>query len=133
MEELHLDETGKMHLRSVASWAMVIVVTSVIGYLVSIFQALNPPAADEYAAEGFDKVLNYGNSIGGTIFYVMIGLLVNYFLYRFAARSKSSIDGIDSVSLNSGVRSLKIYFAITSILMILAFLLILFTMTIFIR
>ena len=132
-DEFHLDEAGKMQIRSLASWAMVIVVTSVIGYVIDIFSLFT--AKEEVPeVEGFsNNFLSGDSSVGGTIFVVIIGLLMNFFLYRFASQSKLAVNTSDGDKLSSSIRNLKIYFVITSILLILVLLLLLLGMTTLLR
>ena len=133
-DEFVLDETGKITIRSLASWAMVIVVTSVLGYVVSIFEAIYKKDTEYVATEGFGAGFTYGSSsVGGTIFVALVGLLINFFLYRFAMQSKRALDSVDVGTLNSSLRSLKIYFVITSIIMILVLLFVLLGMTALLR
>jgi hypothetical protein len=56
---------------------------------------------------------------------ILLGLVVNYFLYRFARSVTAGVEGLSAEKLSSSFRSLKIYFAITSIFMILVLLLLL--------
>ena len=49
----------------------------------------------------------------------MIGLLINYFLYRFASTVVSSINSMDQEKFCASFRNLRIYFAITTIIMLL--------------
>jgi hypothetical protein len=131
-DEFHLDDTGKMHIASLASWAMVVVVTSVLGYIVNTFELFI--SKDEYEqVEGFSSAFSYGSSTGGSIFSIIIGLLINFFLYRFASQAKTAVGALNPEKLNNSFRNLKIYFVITSILMILVLLLVLLGMTALLR
>ena len=124
--EIKIDETAKAHINSLASWAMVIVVVAVIGYVLNILELVigsNEPVVVQ--SEGFTTTfLTGGKNIAGTVITIMIGLLINYFLYRFASTVVSSINGLDQEKFCNSFRSLRIYFAITTIIMLL-FLLIL--------
>ena len=131
-EDMNVDDTGRMHLRGLASWAMIIVVTSVLGYVLSIIDVFRPQEVHA-PVEGFYTAPRAEGNLGGTLIVVIIGLLVNFFLYRFAIRSRAAIAGNDGITLNSGIRNLKFYFVITSILMILSLLLVLLAMTSLIR
>jgi hypothetical protein len=132
-DEFHIDETGKMHIRSLASWAMVVVITSVLGYVASILELFT--SKEEYApVEGFSSTFAFeGTNTGGSIFVIIIGLLINFFLYRFASQAKTAVGALNVEKLNNSFRNLKIYFVITSILMILVLLLLLLGMTSLLR
>ena len=76
-------------------------------------------------SEGFGAYFKTGgNSIGGTIVSVLIGLLINFFLFRFATQSRGGITALNQDELNGSFRNLKIYFIIISILMIIVSLLV---------
>ena len=120
--ELKIDATAKAHIRSLASWAMVVVAVTVLGYILNIAELVVAPggAAMEMESEGFSaSVLSGQKSVGGTIFAILIGLAINYFLFRFAGTVNSSIDGLNPEKFGKSFRNLKIYFAITSIFMML--------------
>ena len=117
--DLSIDETAKDHLRGISSWAMIIVVTAVIGYVVAIIKAAMPKA-QVVQSEGFGVSVSTGQSLGGAIFGIILGLLVNYFLYQFANLTKKGVNGMNQTDLNAGFYNLKIYFVIISIMVIIA-------------
>jgi hypothetical protein len=126
--DLSIDETAKNHLRSLATWSMVIVTSAVIGYVWAIRKALQAkPQAIQ--SEGFGASFTTGGNLGGTIFGIVIGLLVNYFLFQFASHTKRGINGMSQADLDTGFYNLKIYFAIIGVLfivvLVIAFLVIL--------
>jgi len=116
--DLSIDETAKDHLRRICSWTLVIVITAVIGYVVAIIKAFMPKT-QVVQSEGFGASLNTGQGIGSVIFGIIIGLLVNYFLYQFANLTKKGINGMSQTDLNAGFYNLKIYFVIISVLVII--------------
>ena len=117
--DLSIDETAKDHLRGISSWAMIIVITAVIGYVVAIIKAAMPKA-QVVQSEGFGVSVSTGQSLGGAIFGIILGLLVNYFLYQFANLTKKGVNGMNQTDLNAGFYNLKIYFVIISIMVIIA-------------
>ena len=122
--DLSIDETAKDHLRKICSWTMIIVITAVIGYVVTIIKALMPKA-QVIQSEGFGVSVSTGQNLASVIFGIIIGLLINYFLYQFAKLTKKGVDGMSQTHLNAGFYNLKIYFVIISVMVIiiLAFLL----------
>jgi hypothetical protein len=129
--EIKIDGVAKEHIRSLASWAMVIVVVAVAGYILNILELImqpNEPVVTQ--AEGFSVSFLAGQkSVTGTIITIMIGLAINYFLYRFASTAVSSINGLSQEKFSNSFRNLKIWFAITTIIMILFLLLLLIGVT----
>jgi len=116
--DLSIDETAKDHLRRICSWTMVIVITAVIGYVVAIIKAFMPKT-QVVQSEGFGVSLSTGQGIGSVIFGIIIGLLINYFLYQFANLTKKGVNGMSQTDLNAGFYNLKIYFVIISVLVII--------------
>ena len=117
--DLSVDETAKDHLRKICSWTIIIVVTAVIGYVVAIIKALMPKA-QVIQSEGFGVSVSTGQNLASVIFGILIGLLINYFLYQFANLTKKGVDGMSQADLNAGFYNLKIYFVIISVLVIIA-------------
>ena len=117
--DLSIDETAKDHLRRICSWTMVIVITAVIGYVVAIIKALMPKA-QVIQSEGFGVSVGAGQNLGSVIFGIIIGLLINYFLYQFTNLTKKGVNGMSQTDLNAGFYNLKIYFVIISIMVIIA-------------
>ena len=116
--DLSIDETAKDHLRRICSWTLIIVITAVIGYVVAIIKAFMPKT-QVVQSEGFGVSLSTGQGIGSVIFGIIIGLLINYFLYQFANLTKKGVNGMSQSDLNAGFYNLKIYFVIISVLVII--------------
>ena len=116
--DLSIDETAKDHLRRICSWTMVIVITAVIGYVIAIIKALLPKT-QVIQSEGFGISVNTGQTLGSAIFGIIIGLLLNYFLFQFANLTKKGVNGMNQTDLNTGFYNLKIYFVIISVLVII--------------
>ena len=117
--DLSIDETAKDHLRRICSWAMIIVVTAVMGYVVAIIKALMPKT-QVIQSEGFGVSVSSGQNLGKCHFYNynrVAGL--NYFLYQFANLTKKGVNGMSQTDLNAGFYNLKIYFVIISVLVII--------------
>ena len=105
-------------MRRICSWTLVIVITAVIGYVVAIIKAFMPKT-QVVQSEGFGVSLSTGQGIGSVIFGIIIGLLINYFLYQFANLTKKGVNGMSQTDLNAGFYNLKIYFVIISVLVII--------------
>ena len=97
---------------------MIIVATAVISYVVAIIKALMPKT-QVIKSEGFGASVSVGEGIGSVILGVIIGLLVNYFLYQFASLTRKGVNGMSQTDLNAGFYNLKIYFVIISVLFII--------------
>lgn len=120
--EVSIDEAAKSNIAGIASWAMIIVVTTVIGYVLNLV-GLFTSSDQVVQREGIASYMTLGgDGPAGTIISIIIGLVINYFLYRFASLSRSSLASHNQEQLTNSFRNLKIYFILTTVLMILIFL-----------
>jgi uncharacterized membrane protein len=125
--EMTLDPMTRQYIRSMASWAMVIVVVSVTGYVVSIIDLFRSKPITSTRSEGFDMGIAErmgGSDIFASLFSIAIGLLINFFLFRFATQARAGVDHSDQVQLNKSFSNLKAYFMACSIILIIVFVLV---------
>jgi len=122
--DLSIDEAAKNHLKNISSWVMVIVISAVIGYILAILKALQsrPHVVD---SEGFGVSAKTGPNLGGVIFGIIIGLLINFFLFQFANLARKGVNRMSQSDLNAGFYNLKIYFVIIGVLLIIALIILL--------
>src|SRR5215471_4920943 len=128
--DLSIDETAKNHLRSMATWSMVIVVSAVIGYVLAIVKALQTKP-QTIQSEGFGASFTTGGNLGSAIFGIVIGLLINYFLFQFANRINRGVSGMSQSDLDTGFYNLKIYFAIIGVLLIIVLVIVFLVLLVF--
>jgi len=127
--EVTIDETAKSNIAGIASWAMIIVVTAVIGYVLTVIGLFTKPSVVTVQRDGFTSSMAMGGGEAvGTIITIIVGLVINYFLYKFATQSRISLATHSQEHLADSFRNLKIYFAITTVLMIIGLLIILLAM-----
>lgn len=117
--DLSIDETAKDHLQRICSWAMIIVITAVIGYVVAIVKEFMPKTR-AIQSEGFGVSVNAEPGIASVILGIIIGLLINYFLYQFANLTRKGVNGMSQADLNAGFYNLKIFFVVVGVLVIIA-------------
>ena len=124
--DLGFDHTARQHILSIASWAMTVVVVAVIGYVLNIVQLLSGTKIAATKSEGFDLgvSLSGGNTISSVV-GILIGLLINFFLYRFASLARSGITGLNQNDLNKSFNNLKIFFTILSVILVVVFVVVL--------
>jgi hypothetical protein len=119
---LSYDMAGLDTLRQLALWAKIISVCAFIGYVFSLAGALfgHPKSSalldDQSPALGVARTSN----ILGTFLIVIIGGAINYFLYRFAVGIDRGVRSMDTLKVNEGFNSLRIYFKILGIILIIA-------------
>ena len=125
--ELGFDHTAKQHILSIASWAMVVVVVAVIGYVLNIVQLFVGTEETVTRSEGFGMAdALAGNNTMSSVIGIIIGLLINFFLYRFASMARNGINGLNQDQLNKSFNNLKLYFVIMSVILIVVFVGVLF-------
>lgn len=123
---VRFDEESRMNIKTMASWAMIIVITSLAGYVLSIISyAKNKQDAMEVYESmedvGFGRIFKYASqgNITQLILSILVGLLLVYFLYQFSTRAKKGVETLDPVELNSGLAGLKNYFMAMGIISII--------------
>ena len=121
---LKIDETAHRHITGIAQWTKIIVITAVIGYvlvLLGLFTGSREVVTS--SNEGFSDYFRSGSQgVGGAIFGIILGLLLNYFLYMFSLQSRKTLMGTEPGLLGSSFRNLKIYFIMLTVLWIIGFL-----------
>lgn len=118
--DMDIDHIAKQHIRSAASWAMIIVVTTVLGYVVSLLVTFLSKKPAVQQSEGFDITrVSAGGEAVTEIISILIGLFINFFLFRFATQARAAVSDFSQQQMGGAFRSLKIYFMITTILAIL--------------
>src|SRR5687768_17603402 len=133
---LQLDESTKNNLRTMASWALIIVVTTLIKYVVGFVQYFKEK--NEFASS-YTEENGYSDTFGEAdretlpflIIGTIIGLLLCYFLYKFSDLTKKGIDTHNQVSLNDGIGHLRNYFLTLGIVAIIVIALFLIGMLFF--
>lgn len=118
---INIDHEARQYIRTMATWAMIAVVVAVIGYVLSIVELVSPRQMQSIRSEGFNSFFleMRGTNVASSVVMIIIGLVVNYFLYRFSVLARRGVDGMHQQSLNSGFANLKFYFMIASILSII--------------
>ncbi|MET0392503.1 MAG: hypothetical protein ABW019_05150 [Chitinophagaceae bacterium] len=110
------DITAREHIRSMAGWVMTGVVVAILGYILSAADlAIHPAAGAETG--NFSMGLS-GLEMSVSIVFILVGLVVNYFLYRFAILARRGLNNQDQAKLNAGFHSLKLFFIVTSVICI---------------
>lgn len=115
------DETTRTHIRSAANWAKIIALCAFTGYGLSLVAALFAPSY-RYAvgSEGLHiENLARTSNLFGVMITIIIGGFINFYLYRFATATVKGMDAMDGVKTAEGFNSLRIYFKIYGVLLII--------------
>ncbi|HXD78538.1 MAG TPA: hypothetical protein VN616_12060 [Puia sp.] len=118
---ISFDGVGLDHLRQLSLWAKVTSICAFIGYICTLITAFfgHPAAgqADENSAA--IGVTLRASGVLGAFLVVIIGGAINYFLYRFAVAVGQGVQSMNALKVNSGFDSLRLYFKIIGILLII--------------
>lgn len=111
------DASLRAQIRQAAVWAKICTLSAFIGYGIALVVAFFGQYSPEIEAmEGnFVRTTSVVSALVTTAF----GTLINYFLYRFAVATIRGMDSMDNVKANQGFNSLRIYFKICGILLII--------------
>ncbi len=129
---LSFDAGSREQLKQIALWAKICSICAFAGYIISLIVAIfgHKDISAEAEEFNFGVYFRSGNSIVGVLFTIVIGGIINYFLYRFAVAVGQGVQSMDAVKVNSGFSSLHIYFKILGILLIVVLSILLFVILI---
>ena len=111
------DAAMRAQIRQAAVWAKICTLCAFIGYAIALVVAFFGQYSPEIeAVEG-----NYVRTTGivSALISTAFGAIINYFLYRFAVATAKGMDSMDNVKTNEGFNSLRIYFKIYGIILII--------------
>jgi len=115
---ISFDEATRAQIKQAAVWAKVMTLCAFAGYAVVLVVAIFGQSAYPADSEGLVSYARTGNMVT-VILTVGLGVLINYFLYRFAVATAKGMDNMDSIKTNEGFNNLRRYFKIYGILIII--------------
>ena len=119
---LSFDANAREQLKQIALWAKICSLSAFAGYAISLVVAIFGHKDYSMEAEGFSfgGYIRSGTPLSSVIITIIVGGIINYFLYRFATSVGQGLQSMDSVQLNTGFNSLRIYFKIFGVFLIIA-------------
>jgi hypothetical protein len=123
--ELQFDESAKSKIITMTKWSLVIVITSLAGYVLGIAKYFKQKSelGNLSQSEGAEISYSFGNTTSSNLFSIIIsiivGLLLTYFLYQFSSKTKKGIETMSQYEINIGFKNFKNYFLVIGILCIL--------------
>ncbi|HLK31423.1 MAG TPA: DUF5362 family protein [Puia sp.] len=116
--KISFDDNGRDQLQTITLWAKICAICAFIGYAITLFVAFF--GRTRYSEmEGAAAALGKGATIAFALLTAIIGTAINYFLYKFATDAKKGLSNIDQIKLNEGLSSLKTYFKILGIILLI--------------
>lgn len=139
---LDIDDEARMNIRTMATWAMLMAITSVTGIILSAVNYLKYKDADSGVfdsnnSEGLGNIFRY-SSQGNAVQLVLsacISLLISYFLFQFSVKAKRAVETLNQHDLNAGLGNLKNFFmalAIIAIIVMSLIIIVLLFLTLFV-
>jgi len=123
--ELQFDENAKSKIITMTKWSLVIVLTSLVGYVLAIAKYFKQKSelGNLSQSQGAEISYSFGTATSGNLFSIIIsiivGLLLTYFLYQFSSKTKKGIEIMSQYEINIGFKNFKNYFLVIGILCIL--------------
>lgn len=108
---LSIEGAARDLLQTAATWARIIAIVGFISAGLSLLAALFAPSESGAVAKGANVLL--------TILFLLVGVVLNIFLFRFATNTLESLNNMSQVQFNEGVNNLRIYFKMIGILVII--------------
>jgi hypothetical protein len=119
---ISFDTLARSYVKSIALWAKICSVCAFVGYVivlaVTIFGRKDYSAAD-LEGSGIGSYMRVGQSIVWVLLSIIIGAIINYFLYKFSVAASQAVDTMDPVKMNQGLDHLRTYFKIYGILLVI--------------
>ena len=117
---LSFDTNAREQLKQISLWAKICALSAFAGYAISLVVAIFGHKDYSMEAEGFSfgAYLRTGTPLGSVIATIIVGGFINYFLYRFATALGQGLQSMDTVRVNTGFNSLRIYFKIFGLFLI---------------
>jgi hypothetical protein len=117
---ISFDTATRAQVKQAAVWAKIITMCAFIGYGIALIVAFFGKQVSSEELEGIRvSTIGRASTVISTLITVAIGTAINYFLYRFAVSTAKGMDSMDNMSTNEGFNSLRIYFKILGILLII--------------
>lgn len=117
------DDAGKSHLKNISQWAGICAVVAFVALGITLLEIVMMATRSSYAA---------GNILGTSFFQVVISLLMNILLYNASAQIRKALNAVDQTQLTRGLRTLKTYFKVYGILLIIVMVIVFFVLVFYI-
>jgi NADH:ubiquinone oxidoreductase subunit 5 (subunit L)/multisubunit Na+/H+ antiporter MnhA subunit len=116
------DADTRAQVRQAALWAKICTLCAFFGYVIALIVVFF--GRQDYTVQTEGEAVRVGglmraSTILGTLLTTALGVVINYFLYRFATATAKGMDSMDNVKTNEGFNNLRIYFKIYGILLII--------------
>ena len=114
--DIAIDAKAKSLISDIALWAKIVAIVGFVSYGISLIVAF---LGKNSMGQNDLGVVSRTSQIVGTLIVVIIGVIINLFLYRFSIEAKNGVEGVNQGQLETGFNNLRTYFKILGILTII--------------
>lgn len=126
--DVHIDDDVRQQLYEAGKWTKFISIVVFVACGLLLLVALLGGASLLSVFRSFGPAYGYFGELGGVILiaiivvFVAVLALVYYFLFNFSRKIKNALLTNNTADLNAGLKSLKIFFIITTVFAIISLL-----------
>lgn len=123
--DISVDANVRQQLNDAGKWAKFISIVMFVlcGLLLLVFGIAGASFFSAFDRLGYGFLGDFGGAIIFIVVLIVVALaVVYYFLFNFSRKIKSALVAENTSELNAGLKSLKIFFIITTVFAILALL-----------
>jgi len=114
--DVEVDSIAKKLILDIATWAKIVSISAITSYglslVISIFR-------NKVSDGGFAESTGQATTTAGAFVTLIIGIILNSFLFTFARNAKYGVEHMDQGSLENGFNKLHIYFKIVGVIVII--------------
>jgi hypothetical protein len=107
---IEIDQTSKDHFKTITTWARIIALINFISAGLSILRVFTKASGNVAVLIG---------ALFGTLIWIGIVIMLYLFLLRFANKTNNAIETQSQEHFNAGISSLKSFFQVYGILLII--------------
>jgi len=109
--DLSIDTTARDYLKTAATWARIIAIIGFIGIAIMLI--------DIFIGSARGGAMVVASSVLMGSIFIIIALVLNIFLLRFANNTLAGLSGMSQVQFNEGVHNLSTYLKALGIIIII--------------
>jgi len=113
--DVEVDIVAKKHIIDIAIWAKIVAICAFVSYGILLITTF---LGGQNSAEGFAASASRAMTISFVLVIVIIFVIINIFLLKFSIDAKNGVENNHQSLLENGFNSLRIYFKIIGILVI---------------
>lgn len=113
------DDTSREHFAGISKWAAINAILAFVALGLNILQFVMATGSYRRSSSPLFNMGFRASDSSSLFFQVIISILVNVFLYMASTQIRKGIDAMDKASLTKGLASLRTYYRIYGIILII--------------